>query len=60
VDEPPPDFTLEELADDAGVDPEDVREWLRREIERRRNVSEPGDKRRCQPSSRSGSVLAHE
>jgi hypothetical protein len=21
VDEPPPDFTLEELADDAGVDP---------------------------------------
>jgi hypothetical protein len=34
-DEPPPDFTLEELADDAGVDPETVREWLRREVERR-------------------------
>jgi hypothetical protein len=43
VDEPPPDFTLEDLADDAGVDPEDVRDWLRREVERRRNVSETFD-----------------
>jgi hypothetical protein len=43
VDEPPRDFTLEELAADAGLDPADVREWLCRKIERRRNGSEPGD-----------------
>ena len=38
-DGPPPDFTrLEDIADDAGINPEEVREWLRREIERRRTL----------------------
>jgi hypothetical protein len=33
----PPDFTrLEDIADDAGINPEQVCEWLRQEIERKR------------------------
>ena len=36
-DGPPPDCTrLEDIADDAGINPEEVREWLRQEIERKR------------------------
>jgi hypothetical protein len=45
-----PDFTrLEDLADDAGVNPEDVREWLRREIERRREEQPAGAVLLAQP-----------
>lgn len=35
----PPDFTrLEDIADNAGINPDEVRKWLRDEIDRKRTL----------------------